>query len=590
MAYYQQHYPLHAGHQMPRVPFAGFPGYPPNRYHPVGQAVTPYCWDNVYRANPKTESKPRLSKEEVDKLEAEFLKNNKPNSSRKKSLAEQLGVDIARINNWFQNRRAKKKQMIRTAEIEASRKLESIKSEPASPEVKDDFHTGEENDDLQPAVIPPYNSEPSSPSQTPHHSAEAVYDSMATLEGIEKLDAATEEMQSEYASSLHGLSQHNDAAFDFAPATHDTFAHSTCDFSGLVVAQPHVIDCQVTAEMIMSAAPAPSMLPAPMVDIESSGYGHFQLGMMDSLSDAELKQSIPAVVSHMDQDIPHPSVESGYSQETSPIIPLAQSPQAMNAQNLRLKSSSIVDLASRRRRPPPAPLGIRNASHGPVTGMNFGARVMDPGSPSRRVASAPGFAPQGVRKTPIPPRSPFHDRHPDSFMRFFHAQAPAINTGINTGIGFMAPPTPDTPVVPPQSVREATVSSCSSEEDQNMLRQTSMSSLGSVLDHNGVRTPPVTPSNMPDMYPFSNIAFTVNDEAVLTPSLHDTFPDISASPYSNSCASQPATPIGFQAPFSDGTQYTWPRAQPGSPASSPNARVRQLQFNNITAEHFNPRK
>jgi len=45
-----------------------------------------------------TESKPRLSKEEVEILEAEFQKNHKPNSSLKKALAEQMRVDNARIN------------------------------------------------------------------------------------------------------------------------------------------------------------------------------------------------------------------------------------------------------------------------------------------------------------------------------------------------------------------------------------------------------------------------------------------------------------------------------------------------------------
>lgn len=45
-----------------------------------------------------TESKPRLSKEEVDLLESEFQKNHKPNSSTKKALAESMRVDHARIN------------------------------------------------------------------------------------------------------------------------------------------------------------------------------------------------------------------------------------------------------------------------------------------------------------------------------------------------------------------------------------------------------------------------------------------------------------------------------------------------------------
>lgn len=45
-----------------------------------------------------TESKPRLSKEEVEVLEAEFQKNHKPNSTTKKALAESMRVENARIN------------------------------------------------------------------------------------------------------------------------------------------------------------------------------------------------------------------------------------------------------------------------------------------------------------------------------------------------------------------------------------------------------------------------------------------------------------------------------------------------------------
>ena len=48
-----------------------------------------------------TESKPRLAKEEVDKLEREFQRNHKPNSSLKKQLAEEMRVDIARINVFY---------------------------------------------------------------------------------------------------------------------------------------------------------------------------------------------------------------------------------------------------------------------------------------------------------------------------------------------------------------------------------------------------------------------------------------------------------------------------------------------------------
>lgn len=46
----------------------------------------------------QTEPKPRLAKDEVELLEREFAKNPKPNSSTKRELAEQMGVEVPRIN------------------------------------------------------------------------------------------------------------------------------------------------------------------------------------------------------------------------------------------------------------------------------------------------------------------------------------------------------------------------------------------------------------------------------------------------------------------------------------------------------------
>ncbi|KAG5983706.1 hypothetical protein E4U55_007387 [Claviceps digitariae] len=77
-----------------------------------------------------TESKPRLSKEEVEVLEAEFQKNHKPSSSTKKALAESMRVDNARINNWFQNRRAREKKENNIREYEAKQQLEKERNEP----------------------------------------------------------------------------------------------------------------------------------------------------------------------------------------------------------------------------------------------------------------------------------------------------------------------------------------------------------------------------------------------------------------------------------------------------------------------------
>ncbi|KAF2085174.1 hypothetical protein K490DRAFT_59009 [Saccharata proteae CBS 121410] len=69
------------------------PGMPPHAAHPVCPDV-----------------KPRLTKEQHDILEAHFQQQHKPSTTTKKGFAESLGVPLDKINNWFQNRRAKVKQ------------------------------------------------------------------------------------------------------------------------------------------------------------------------------------------------------------------------------------------------------------------------------------------------------------------------------------------------------------------------------------------------------------------------------------------------------------------------------------------------
>lgn len=75
---------------------AGYPGfqymygYQPPRNHLIA--------DRGVLADPKAESKPRLSKEEVEKLEKVFRENSKPSSSVKAQLADSLGLERPRIN------------------------------------------------------------------------------------------------------------------------------------------------------------------------------------------------------------------------------------------------------------------------------------------------------------------------------------------------------------------------------------------------------------------------------------------------------------------------------------------------------------
>ena len=64
-------------------------------YH---QPRNPLMADHAAMLDGKTESKPRLTKEEVDRLEKEFRKNPKPSSSVKAQLADSLRLERARIN------------------------------------------------------------------------------------------------------------------------------------------------------------------------------------------------------------------------------------------------------------------------------------------------------------------------------------------------------------------------------------------------------------------------------------------------------------------------------------------------------------
>ncbi|CAL3964144.1 unnamed protein product [Diplocarpon coronariae] len=103
------------------------------------------------------ETKPRLGKDEVDILEREFKKNPKPTTLTKRQFAEDMGVDLARINNWFQNRRAKRKQEKKQEAYEAGQAQEALGySEPSSPEfVSNNTGNGYFGDNAQAASIPP---------------------------------------------------------------------------------------------------------------------------------------------------------------------------------------------------------------------------------------------------------------------------------------------------------------------------------------------------------------------------------------------------------------------------------------------------
>ncbi|MCJ1247688.1 hypothetical protein MMC30_004903 [Trapelia coarctata] len=63
--------------------------------------------DNIYVHRQGT--RPRLSEQQTKTLEVQFELNSKPSTETKKSLAYVLELTLDKVNNWFQNRRAKAK-------------------------------------------------------------------------------------------------------------------------------------------------------------------------------------------------------------------------------------------------------------------------------------------------------------------------------------------------------------------------------------------------------------------------------------------------------------------------------------------------
>ncbi|KIW14600.1 hypothetical protein PV08_07384 [Exophiala spinifera] len=110
----------------------------------------------------KISTRPRLTKDQAEALEAHFQVERKPSSQTKKDLAIQTGLSVGRVANWFQNRRARAKQQ---------RRQEEHKAQLISADRKEKCHSGDrERDsgderwrsrkDEDPAIDPPSSAVP----------------------------------------------------------------------------------------------------------------------------------------------------------------------------------------------------------------------------------------------------------------------------------------------------------------------------------------------------------------------------------------------------------------------------------------------
>ncbi|KAK4862281.1 hypothetical protein LT330_003419 [Penicillium expansum] len=114
---------------------------PPMMHHPIDGYMYPhppmemidYYHQPIMDYDEYTEnlSRPRLTKEQVETLEAQFQAHPKPSSNVKRQLAAQTNLSLPRVANWFQNRRAKAKQQKRQEEFEKMTKAKAEAEEAA---------------------------------------------------------------------------------------------------------------------------------------------------------------------------------------------------------------------------------------------------------------------------------------------------------------------------------------------------------------------------------------------------------------------------------------------------------------------------
>ncbi|CRK31584.1 hypothetical protein BN1708_015980 [Verticillium longisporum] len=542
-----------------------------------------------------TETKPRLAKDEVDKLEREFQRNHKPNSSLKKQLAEEMRVDIARINNWFQNRRAKAKQEKRTQENEARRQSEQAADQPNQDVVKEYYPDDDHHDDLRPSAAP-FPSMDSSASPEPTETADMPLDGPSES-NIELDTDSTSPTSSTFQAPEQNYNDFSSSDGMFYPS------QSPCDFSSIS-----------SVEMPEQQGPGPLTLSIPThyaSTAPESSTGSSYTGFQSMSSGVDMDDSMSAFASRYGSvNLDEAQARSADAMKYEHLSPdSAQSPMS-GIPSLHFKSPP-VDIASRRNTKRPAQLGtgcMRSFSYnqaGMKTGMEMPRRSELP-SPMRRVASATGSLPRGIQKpVSATPRSPMYfDRNQENLLLQMAVRTP-VATGPHCSA---APPTPNTPVIiDTQATREHTASSSASEEDKRYTFQGGLPSAQFHMDPT-MRTPPDTPGLMSNfsgvMFPNTHLQTNfdysgLSDEPLVTPGLggfEAEFPVMPASLPSYvapGCGSQPSTPSyppanmgpAFFPSYQGGNaEYNWCDAS--LKASHDQSRSRNFQFTNMTAQDF----
>lgn len=452
-------------------------------------------------ASPQTKQeqpKPRLAKDEVELLEKEFQKNQKPSSGRKREIADILKVDQPRINNWFQNRRAKEKGIKKTQEFAARQAAEQPDlSETGSTRSPDTDAEGVGSEYFDMESQQHHSGRPSSaPFPEPCQEAELTEDTPPADEfsyaspvgqslqpSIENNDSCGNGVKEEYPSPDSLPFQPSDTTADshftphasvFAPGLEGQGEYQDegmlprqtmqDNFSMSSFLSPQNQDQLPFSPHQFTPATGPDSILAPTPSFPSQLLGRLELhGIKEeeeqqSQSALELNSEDLSTARQGAADNNIPSLAEHAQQKISSPNSAVMSPPTPD--DLRFKSPPPPsNIASRRNKGVPAQLNataLRAYSYGPKTGLDMSKRsdAVSPGI--RRIASATGPTMPGRIQKSLScasiggssgaPRSPLtRERTKDALMRSLQSTVAAVRSPVLGGSiagNIMSPMTP----------------------------------------------------------------------------------------------------------------------------------------------------
>ncbi|KAI0479027.1 hypothetical protein GGR56DRAFT_357991 [Xylariaceae sp. FL0804] len=608
MQYAEGQYPVH-------------PGFPGLQYmYGFEQPGTHLVADRGILSDGKTDSKPRLSKEEVERLEKVFQENPKPSSSVKAQLADALGLERPRINNWFQNRRAKAKQERKQEEYEARRAAEKANSEPVSPE-EDVFGGTTEHADETPQKRMQPSSAVFPDLTTASHAADAAASeddededgSSVSSHDVEASPTRPEPCQAEVTEGFHSPASLDFSHTAIAGLAHDNMHHDFSQHHMMPDYDTYLGQAAETEQRDHAGCPRgfSEGLPSPSITGDCAGAPQYSNMMGSALFSSTNHMFFRPQASDLN------TTETAEELLEAAVSSPNGSEMAMHTESLGMPTPTDsfksppppANIASRRKIPRPAALqatSLRSRSYhlgcGPKTAMD-GSK--SPVVSMRRIASATGSGPGRIQKASTGPRSPMYIGRTCEAVLQYRARSPAGS--VTASLTGAAPPTPMTPaVLDHQTFREPTVSSACSDDGSFMIGAGHPNHMMQEFKvETNLKTPPSTPGLMASFATngCSNSSFASGmdfsgDQPLLTPFFQTEFPDLTLrhtpsyvdlndefTPtrlYPNLMESYTDNPLV-------NIQYDWDANEAVvSPKASPSqARSKQIQFTpNMTPQDY----